>query len=945
MEDKDRLAAVYVINLKAREDRKEWIQLTLRGVAGVLVQIFNAVDTNTQAGSNDHGNVASRFLNYQGECLTVFPNWHLRYDEICETHSRWMRTFRLEPVSAEELERFYGRGISHGEIGCFLSHRSVWAKALHHLRSKPQTRSAQFVVIMEDDVIPEGVIEVSNNSESNDREDEANMRKISLKHVRMKWQKTFDQLNDEIKALIQDRVDWDLIYLGRHRFAEDHPLPMTHISDAEGSKMTEDDCHHQNQGGKCTSTLKVAGFSSCLHAYALSRTGLEKLTSSPEIMNTVIPADEIIPGLCSGYHPRKDLNDHVVKILKSTGRFRALAFRQDKVHQLESVVRGDETLINDERKNDAGNIGRAYRLLPSQERNHDLLFSPGALARLSESNIFASPVASVRNHDDMSFKRSKGGNCNKFTERVQRLMTISSLASPLSSLKEIRIILPLICQYIRNHELQALASTSKSLRLLLLHDEGMWLRAYLSNTGAFDEGETVIDYKRSWRHTFMGISYNTEEQNNYEYKPAYNREEHQWGINSRENEQPPKRKRSHITDFKSCSSQFEPSSLPKTKRHRETNDNTKPKKREMNRGGIQKTSLLEKFSQNTLYNKLASSTDTLKRYFSSGSGQSDSQRIVRLGLRSLVVRRIIAQTREDGEDDNGDTSDSSQRKMMDGIPRLSFGEFVRGFDRKRNPVVLKGLTGQVPNGEDMWNLDYIVNAFKNESNVKMNGDSVVGLINRKPDGYLENIDDISCRPVGLANIVITNSHGTACIDARDVDDERNDEPDDHDNLGYIHAQMDIKIYVDEYMVHNRDIEPLYLFESRLPSVLRDQIHFPDILGQDYLELIGGESVEGQEKASEYCAVTEREWVVIGPQGSGSRFHVDPHMTSAFNTLHSGLKLWVFLRDTAKIPPGVDALMDPNKNNNKDFPPSVYAAPSVQVMLQKTFALVSQFHGR
>ena len=36
---------------------------------------------------------------------------------------------------------------------------------------------------------------------------------------------------------------------------------------------------------------------------------------------------------------------------------------------------------------------------------------------------------------------------------------------------------------------------------------------------------------------------------------------------------------------------------------------------------------------------------------------------------------------------------------------------------------------------------------------------------------------------------------------------------------------------------------------------------------------------------------ERMWLLVGPEGAGSRWHVDPHATSAFNLLVEGRKLW------------------------------------------------------
>ena len=49
--------------------------------------------------------------------------------------------------------------------------------------------------------------------------------------------------------------------------------------------------------------------------------------------------------------------------------------------------------------------------------------------------------------------------------------------------------------------------------------------------------------------------------------------------------------------------------------------------------------------------------------------------------------------------------------------------------------------------------------------------------------------------------------------------------------------------------------------------------------------------EAVEEARAPDLLQERQWLLLGPAGAGSRWHVDPHATSAFNVLFEGRKLW------------------------------------------------------
>jgi len=101
-----------------------------------------------------------------------------------------------------------------------------------------------------------------------------------------------------------------------------------------------------------------------------------------------------------------------------------------------------------------------------------------------------------------------------------------------------------------------------------------------------------------------------------------------------------------------------------------------------------------------------------------------------------------------------------------------------------------------------------------------------------------------------------------------------------------HVTMRLNDYLDYCRCHN-DLEPLYLFEPEIPTELASQLTAPKFLGRDHVSAIAG---------SRY--LPERRWLAIGGAGSGTRMHVDPLETSAWNLVVGGRKRWVLL------PPGV-----------------------------------------
>lgn len=88
----------------------------------------------------------------------------------------------------------------------------------------------------------------------------------------------------------------------------------------------------------------------------------------------------------------------------------------------------------------------------------------------------------------------------------------------------------------------------------------------------------------------------------------------------------------------------------------------------------------------------------------------------------------------------------------------------------------------------------------------------------------------------------------------------------------------------EYMSLQKDDNPLYLFGSvknsdKLPHILND-FEVPNYFRDDILHFID------ERKRPPF------RWLLLGPIRSGSKVHIDPFKTSAWNTLFCGVKKWV-----------------------------------------------------
>lgn len=87
--------------------------------------------------------------------------------------------------------------------------------------------------------------------------------------------------------------------------------------------------------------------------------------------------------------------------------------------------------------------------------------------------------------------------------------------------------------------------------------------------------------------------------------------------------------------------------------------------------------------------------------------------------------------------------------------------------------------------------------------------------------------------------------------------------------------------------------PLYLFDPKFAEkvpVLDSEYEVPVYFREDLFSVLGDERPDYR-------------WIIIGPSGSGSSFHIDPNSTSAWNAVITGSKKWVLFPPDV-VPPGV-----------------------------------------
>lgn len=106
------------------------------------------------------------------------------------------------------------------------------------------------------------------------------------------------------------------------------------------------------------------------------------------------------------------------------------------------------------------------------------------------------------------------------------------------------------------------------------------------------------------------------------------------------------------------------------------------------------------------------------------------------------------------------------------------------------------------------------------------------------------------------------------------------------------VEMSLQDYF-RYSDQAREERLLYLFDPKFGekvSVLGSEYQVPEYFKEDLFSVLGNERPDYR-------------WVIIGPAGSGSSFHIDPNSTSAWNAIIKGSKKWILFPPEV-VPPGV-----------------------------------------
>ncbi|KAF7695615.1 procollagen galactosyltransferase 2 precursor [Silurus meridionalis] len=207
LQDKMEFDEIFLINLKRRMDRRERMLNSLAAL-GVEATITNAVDGKALNSSQ-----------LQALGIEMMPNYK-------------------DPYS--------GRVLTRGEIGCFLSHHSIWTQMVE--------KGLQRVLVLEDDV-----------------------------RFEPRFKRRLQTIMQDVEKV---QLDWDLIYVGRKRMQVAQP------------ELSVDGVNN----------LVEADYSYWTLAYALSLNGANKLLSA-QPFTCMLPVDEFLP-IMFNKHPNMAYMSH-----------------------------------------------------------------------------------------------------------------------------------------------------------------------------------------------------------------------------------------------------------------------------------------------------------------------------------------------------------------------------------------------------------------------------------------------------------------------------------------------------------------------------------------------------------------------------------------------------------------------------------------------------------
>eukprot|EP01079_Euglenida_sp_SAG-EU17-18_P009115 gene9114-1638_t len=390
-----------------RADRLRWMAATFPAWDGATVLDGVRGDELSMGPSG-------RFVCPRGEHCGIHSGWALSATELQHVYLRW-GALGYEGVPMEELQFSYGKPMMPVEAATFLSHRRAWQHVVD--------LGYDACLILEDDVCPYPF--------------PPNVQQLYFN----RWNHIQSTLADTVEALGAMGCQWDILYLGRHRFGPDGPTVLA------------------------LPAVLVAGFSTCLHAYAISRSGAAKLLAAG-LHRRILPVDDILPALYAP-HPRPDVADAAA----ACGvRLSALAFSEDLVWQLEVFT--DQTAPAGATMSDFAAMAQAAGQSSVDMRN----IAPDTTSLA----VQACPPAK-RRHPFHSYSRP----CSVFAR----------LPPPLQAR---------CLSYLPAGLLAALAQAGPcGLAITALFDPHPWRRLACESVAAHD-GETIM-FSGSWMQTVAGV--------------------------------------------------------------------------------------------------------------------------------------------------------------------------------------------------------------------------------------------------------------------------------------------------------------------------------------------------------------------------------------------------------------------------------------------------------
>ncbi|KAL9642242.1 hypothetical protein ABK040_007242 [Willaertia magna] len=188
------------------------------------------------------------------------------------------------------------------------------------------------------------------------------------------------------------------------------------------------------------------------------------------------------------------------------------------------------------------------------------------------------------------------------------------------------------------------------------------------------------------------------------------------------------------------------------------------------------------------------------------------------------------------------------------VERLTFEEFTNNYNKIQKPVIITNLINNWKAFKE-WQINNFLDKY---GNVEFKTDQMV-------NHFFPHFSEI------YKNYLKDKKEGN---DLQKYDHVRRQH-----NL-----KMKFKNYF-KYMKENKDENPIYIFDSKFGEKderLLNEYEIPFYFKEDFFEL---------------CLPKEDRplfrWLVIGPARSGTQWHMDPYLTTAWNALICGRKRWLF----------------------------------------------------